>query len=238
MKFKYQPSSEMEKFGCEIYSLLVENFKQTFFVGGTVRDILLSRTPKDIDIATSAKPEAVAEILKKHYLDFNQTYKNLGIIIALKDTEAVAVATFRKEVYGTSRYPKTVFITDVKKDSERRDFTINSLYLSLKDGKVLDFHGGIEDLKKKQIKFVGEPKKRIIEDPLRIVRAFRFALELDFKIETESYLAIKNKFSCLGTLSRNKILSEVDKLKNSTQKKKLLKCLIDEKNLDKFFKTR
>ncbi|MBL8030051.1 MAG: CCA tRNA nucleotidyltransferase [Candidatus Doudnabacteria bacterium] len=216
----------------------MENSKQTFFVGGTVRDILLKRNVKDVDISTSIKPEVVAEILKKHYIDFNQTYKNLGIIIALKEQHAIAVATFRKEAYSKSRYPKITFIQEAKKDSERRDFTINSLYLSLKNGQILDFHNGLEDIKKKKICFIGDPKKRITDDPLRIVRALRFSLELNFKIENKSYLAIKNKFLTLGTLTKTKIFSEVEKLTNLSQRKILIKCLTNEKNLDKYFKSR
>jgi tRNA nucleotidyltransferase (CCA-adding enzyme) len=237
MNIKYQPKNSLEKFGQEIYFLLVENFPETYFVGGTVRDILLNRKVEDIDIATSAKPEAVAEILKNHFIDFNLGYKNLGVILALKENLIAAVATFRAEKYTGSRYPKITYIKEVKKDSERRDFTINSLYLSLKSNKILDFYKGVEDLKKKRIKFIGEAKEKINEDPLRIVRALRFALELNFKIEKQSFLAIKNKLSQTKLITKSRLQFELDKIKNSDSKKRLLLSLKDEKNLDKFFKT-
>ena len=215
----------------------MENFPETYFVGGTVRDILLKRKVEDIDIATSAKPEAVAEIFKNHFIDFNLGYKNLGVILALKENLIAAVATFRTEKYTGSRYPKITYIKEVKKDSERRDFTINSLYLSLKSNKILDFYEGVEDLKKKRIKFIGEAKEKINEDPLRIVRALRFALELNFKIENQSFLAIKNKLSQTKLITKSRLHFELEKIQNLENKKKLLLSLQDEKNLDKFFKT-
>ncbi len=236
MKIKYKPKNNLEKFGQEIYFLLVENFPETYLVGGTVRDILLKREVADMDIATSAKPEIVAEVLKKHFIDFNLGYKNLGITLALRANLSAAIATFRTEKYTNSRYPKIGYIREAKKDSTRRDFTINSLYLSLKTNTLLDFHKGVEDLQKHQIRFVGDAKEKITQDPLRIIRALRFSEQLNFKIEKESYQAIKNKFSSVKLLTKSRIEFELEKIKNSNQKKKILLTLKDEKNLDKYFK--
>lgn len=238
MKIKYKPKNSLEKFGQEVYFLLVENFPETYLVGGTVRDILLRRAVEDMDIATSAKPEAVAEILKNHFIDFNLGYKNLGIILAIREKESAAIATFRTEEYTGSRYPKIKFITDVKKDSERRDFTINSLYLSLKTHTILDFHGGVNDIKAKRIKFIGDAKVKIQEDPIRIARALRFAEELNFKIEKNSFLAIKNQFELIKYLTKSKLRTEVNKINSESHKKIFLKVISDKKNLDKYFKIR
>ncbi len=234
----YKPKTNLEIFGNLVCGLLVENFPKTFLVGGTVRDILLKRPVKDIDIATSARPEQAAEILKNHFIDFNLGFKNLGIVVAKKDSFTATVATLRKEQYSDSRYPKIVFVNDPKTDSQRRDFTINALYLSAKTGKILDFYTGIKDLKTKKIRFVGEPLKKISQDPLRIIRALRFALELGFKIEKQSFLAIKKSFAAVNQLSKSRLETEVLKLKNLKKQNLLRGALQAEKNLDKYFKSR
>lgn len=235
---RYQPKTKLEEFGVRVYNLLVENFPSTFFVGGTVRDILLQREVTDIDIATSARPKIVIEILKKHSVEFSSGFKNLGVITATNEEASAAVATFRKESYSGSRYPKIAYVSSVKIDSKRRDFTINSLYLSLKLNKILDFYNGLEDLRHKRIRFIGDPKIKIQEDPLRIIRALRFSLALGFKIENKSFIAIKNKFGCLKNLTKSRINSELVKFKTDDDKKIILKVLDNEKNLDKYFKTR
>jgi tRNA nucleotidyltransferase (CCA-adding enzyme) len=207
------------KFGVGVYDLLVDNFPQTYFVGGTVRDLLLRKTTTDIDLATAAKPDEVMQLLDQHKINFDLRHKQFGIIVAFNKSSSVEIATFRKESYSHSRYPKIEFAKDAKADSQRRDFTINSLYLSLKRQKILDFHHSLRDLKLKTIRFVGNPHKSVKQDPLRIVRALRFALSLNFSIEKTSLLAIKKHFKLLSTLSKSRLSTEVSKIKNPRQKK-------------------
>ncbi|HYV33537.1 MAG TPA: hypothetical protein VE973_01680 [Candidatus Limnocylindria bacterium] len=236
MKYNFKPTSALELFGYKVYTILVENFSQTFFVGGMVRDLLLKRRVRDIDIATSADPEQVMAILNKHGIAYDPQYKKLGIVAIPFRKINLSVTTFRMDYYINSRYPKVTFATNIKKDALRRDFTVNSLYLSLKTNQILDFNKGLADIKSRRIKFIGDPKKRIQEDPLRIIRALRFALVLDLKLEKNTKIAIKNNFQMIGQLTKTKIKKEVEKIKSLKQKNILKKVINSPKLLDKYFK--
>lgn len=227
----------------KIYFLLVENFPQTFFVGGAVRDALLGRKIIDIDIATSATPPEVAVLLSKNKINFDDSYSQFGVIVAEQGSESVEIATFRKETYGSSRYPKIKYTANAKEDAPRRDFTINALYLQVKTNKILDFFGGRKDIKNRMIKFIGNPKKRIAEDPLRIARALRFCIMLDFKLEKQTKKQIKNNFNLIKSLTKSKLEKEILKLhaeRDRALREKnifILKKVINRpETLDKYFK--
>ncbi len=192
---------------------VAKEFPQTFFVGGFVRDLLLSREVHDIDIATSATPEQVAQCLNTDF-DVDDEAKNFGV---LKINNQLEITTFREETYSGSRYPKVNFIDSPEIDSRRRDFTINGLYMSL-EGEILDFHGGIADLGAGLIRFIGDPQTRIDEDPLRLLRAIRLSLQLDFTIEEQTRQAIQKNFSALTTLKQSQIETEIKKLDPNVQK--------------------
>jgi poly(A) polymerase len=235
MKLNFKPKSELEKFGIKIYFLLVENFPQTFFVGGAVRDKLLGKKITDIDIATSATPQEVVSILKDHYVDLNIGYQKFGVIVALSLPCRIAITTFRKDLPADSRYPVVTYTKDPKIDAQRRDFTINALYLSLKTGKILDFYKGLQDVKKHLIRFIGNPAKRIEEDPLRIIRALRFALVNSLTIEKKSYAAIKKYFPLAKKITKSKLETEFKKI-NSEKNKKIMEQVINNpETLDKYF---
>ncbi len=234
MKYIFKPKTKLEQFGAKIYNLLVDNFSHTYLVGGAVRDLLLRKKGLDVDLATEATPDQIIQTLNKHGIDFNANHKQFGIIIALDGRMSTEIATFRKEAYSNSRYPKIQFIKDPKQDSERRDFTVNSLYLSLKQQKIFDFHQGLVDLKNKKIKFIGSPAKRIKEDPLRIVRALRFSLALGFTLEKNTLQSIKKHFSEIKNLSQNRLNMELNKIKAQENKKIVLNSLTSPKLLDKF----
>jgi len=219
VKLNYRPKSKLEKFGQKIFNLLVENFPQTFYVGGMVRDLLLRKKIRDIDIATSADPEQVIAMLKKHGISADPKYKKLGIVAIPFGSVNLSVTTFRMDYYINSRYPKVTFIANIKQDAQRRDFTINALYLSPKSGTLIDFHNGVGDLKRRQLRLIGDPKKRLAEDPLRIVRALRFAKTLDLKLELGTKKTIENNFSLLNFLTKSRIESELKKIKSLRQRK-------------------
>lgn len=229
MKFTYKPKNNLEKFGRKVYDLLVENFSQTYYVGGLVRDSLLGLAITDVDLATEAKPKEVIDILEKNGVSYEAGAKAFGVIKALSGKQSVEIATFRKDSPGKGRFPKVKFITSPKEDSKRRDFTINSLYLKPKSANILDFHDGLKDLKRKQIKFIGLPNKRIKEDPLRIIRAIRFALLLKFNLEKGTLTSMLDYFYLINLLSKKKIHFEVLKLKNKKLKRKL-KSILKNKN--------
>ena len=197
--------SPLIKFGVGIYSVLVENFFQTFFVGGMVRDLLLNKSIKDIDITTEAEPAEIIEALQQAKISYDDSNKKYGSIIAKQGTLNVEITTLRTDEKGTNRYHGVTFITKPKIDSQRRDFTINSLYLSLNKNSISDFQNGLKDIKSEQIKFIGNPALRIKQDPLRIIRALRFALQLNFNFEKKTKLAIKNNFNLLNNLTKTKL---------------------------------
>lgn len=236
-KISFKPKTILEKFGFKVYSVLVENFTHTFFVGGTVRDLILNKNILDIDIATSATPAEVVFVLNKNQIYTNSAFKNFGVIEAVAKKLKVSVTTFRKETQTKSRYPKIAFTPNIKLDSQRRDFTINALYFSPKSAEILDFHQGLTDLKKKQIVFVGNPQKRIYEDPLRILRAFRFALNLKFKLSKKAFESINKNFYLTKQLTKSKIQTEIKKVLGKDNKILFKQIISGKKTLDKQFKT-
>jgi len=231
MKLDYKPKSELEKFGQKVFNLLVENFPQTFYVGGMVRNLLLNKKVADIDIATQVLPLEIVKLLSDSGIACDSSSARFGVVTAKKGTHKIEITTFRKDLPGKSRYPKVAFVKSSKIDSNRRDFSINALYFSPISGKILDFHQGLTDLKLKNLKFIGNPEKRIKEDPLRIIRALRFAQTLNFKLETGSKSAIKNNFYLVETLTKLKIIKELGKIKSPKQRKLILE-IISKKTLD------
>lgn len=227
--------SKLGKFGVGVYNALVENFPRTYYTGGTVRDFLLRKKIEDIDIATSGKPDEVVRVLNKYFIECNQGYKNLGVIIATENSNTAAIATFRKDLPSKTRYPEIKFAKSERVDSKRRDFTINSLYFSPKARQIFDFHGGLEDLRKKKIRFIGQAEKRIKEDPLRILRAMRFGLSLNFQLDQNAKKIIKKHFILVDQLSQNKINNEINKLKNLLPKRIIKNVINNPKLLDKYF---
>jgi tRNA nucleotidyltransferase (CCA-adding enzyme) len=234
MKFIYQSKTDLEKFGTKVYSLLVENFPQTFFVGGMVRNLLLKKQVTDIDIATSAHPNQVEKILRDNQIQIDSLNQKFGIEVAKREGYCVEVATLRKDLKAKSRYPAVKFISDIKTDSSRRDFTVNSLYLSVNTYRIFDFHSGLKDLNKRLIRFIGHPETRIKEDPLRILRALRFAISLNFKLEKTTFAAIKNNLGLTGTLTKSRRQKEIDKLPGQKFKKIMERILANPKLLDKY----
>ncbi len=177
-------------------------------IGGSSRDYLLGRDSDDFDFVTDATPEQEKAFLPD--ADFH--FAKYGSIHFLFMGKKVDVVTLREEVgYQDHRHPSEVnFITDKEKDSWRRDFTINALYID-KDEHIYDYHGGLEDLRKKQIRFIGDPNKRIEEDPIRILRAERFAARLGFDIEEDSAKAIASSRHLLSLLNPEKVKMELKK---------------------------
>ncbi|HEY3148319.1 MAG TPA: CCA tRNA nucleotidyltransferase [Dongiaceae bacterium] len=143
------------------------------FVGGCVRDALVGRPIRDIDIATPLSPQRVTDLLKKAGLKAVPTGIEHGTITAVADKTGVEVTTLRLDVETDGRRAKVVFTDDWKADAARRDLTINALSADA-DGKVHDYFGGLDDLAAGRVRFVGDPRQRITEDYLRLLRFFRF----------------------------------------------------------------
>ncbi len=193
---------------------------ESFLVGGYVRDTLLGIKTFDVDICTSALPKdihAIFSICSNNYGGANLKIDNLNIDIT----------TFREDGTYTNRHPEEVkYITDLKTDLKRRDFTINAICMD-KNDKVIDLLDGVDDLNNRVIKMIGNPDDRLKEDPLRILRAIRFATVLDFAIDEKLMLSLTENAFLISTLSGVRIKEELDKILSSPNFKKGLKLLDD-----------
>ena len=214
----------------EVLKEFTNNGYSAYIVGGYVRDFLLKRETIDIDICTSATPKEIASIFKldtvmdKEYGSAKINYKGYKFDIT----------TYRKEKkYLDNRRPSEIeYIDNVKDDLLRRDFTINTFCMD-SDENVLDMLAVLDDLNKKVIKTVGDPKYRIKEDCLRILRAIRFATILDFDIDKNTKFYLKKYGYLLKHLSFNRKKEELDKIFTSVNKEKGINLILELK-LDKY----
>lgn len=182
-----------------------------YAVGGCVRDSILGKAPKDWDICTSAIPRRVMECFKEHHVI--ETGLKHGTITIMLGNVPFEVTTYRIDGnYSDNRHPDSVAFTNtLKEDLSRRDFTINAMAYNPAAG-VVDFFGGISDLRAGIIKCVGDPDKRFQEDALRIMRALRFASELGFSIDGDTSAAMRKNRKLLNNISAERIAGEIRKL--------------------------
>ena len=215
-KLKLNIPSDIKK----IYKLFKKNRKQLFIVGGAVRDAILGKNPKDFDLATDAKPDEVEAIAKQGGFKTVDVGKSFGVVIV----NGHEIATFRKDI-GKGRRPDAVDYTDISGDVRRRDLTINALFYDLGRGEIVDLVGGIADLKKKQIRTVGDPIERFDEDPLRKLRAVRFSASVGGRMHKDTWYALKKNPDISG-VSSERIRDEFIKgLRKAYMPKKYLKML-------------
>ncbi len=185
---------------------------EAYFVGGSVRDVLLSRAIHDVDIATSAYPEEIKKIFP-HTIDVGIEHGTVLVLAGPTEAEHYEVTTFRTESkYTDYRRPDHVdFVRDLAEDLKRRDFTMNALAMNV-DGQMIDLFNGISDMEGKIIRAVGLPEERFNEDALRIMRALRFCATLNFGIEKTTFSAMKSHAHLLKKISIERIFIELDKL--------------------------
>ena len=182
------------------------------FVGGCVRKILNNEKFDDIDLATNIKPEEVKECLKNNNINFYETGIEHGTITANIEEKNFEITSLREDVLSDGRRAVVEFTKDWKKDSFRRDLTINSIYSDL-DGNLFDPHDGLKDLQNGIVKFIGDPEKRIKEDYLRILRYVRFFLNYSKKKHESNIIRIiKQNISGVINLSKERLLDELKKL--------------------------
>ena len=192
----------------ELAELYNHNGYQLYMVGGSVRDYLLNIALTDMDLVTDATPEEEKSFLE--HADY--TFAKYGSIKLIYKDVKFDITTLRKETgYVDSRHPKQVeFTKDLKVDVLRRDLTINALYLD-KDLKVIDNVEGQKDLSIHLIRMIGDPLTRIVEDPLRIVRIYRFKFDLGFEVDKKLEQVIEENYHLLSKLNIEKIKEEVRK---------------------------
>ena len=195
----------------ELVKIFEKNNHSLFLVGGTVRDYLLGLPLTDMDVVTDAVPEEIEKFLP----EANFVFAKYGSV-SYKDSDGVKfdITTLRKEnSYEDSRHPgKIEFVKELYVDVLRRDFTINGLYMD-KNLKVIDYVKGQADLENHLLRVIGKPENRLKEDPLRIIRAIRFAIDFDLNIESELDIAIRDNIDLLKNLNIEKIKQDIKKIK-------------------------
>lgn len=181
-------------------------------VGGVVREILRSNTAKDIDLATTAAPLQIIEALKHEKIKYIETGISHGTVTAILNSRPYEITTLRKDIETTGRHATVEFSNSWAEDSNRRDFTINAMYLDSL-GNLYDFHNGQKDLHNSVVRFVGDAPTRIVEDYLRILRFFRFFGYLpNAKYIADEVTAIKTHLHGLDRLSGERIYNEMHKI--------------------------
>jgi tRNA nucleotidyltransferase/poly(A) polymerase len=203
---------------------LKEHGHTALFAGGCVRDMLLGRDISDYDVATSAKPKEVQRL-------FRRTLKvgvQFGIVVALIDGHQIEIATFRSDgEYLDGRRPESIIFSSPEEDAARRDFTINGIFYDPEDRELRDYVGGQEDLWRGQIRAIGTPEHRILEDHLRLLRAVRFSARFGFPIEAKTRAAVEAHAHLIRKVSPERIKDELGKILKEPTRARGLPALLD-----------
>lgn len=188
---------------------------EAYLVGGSVRDLLLGRKPKDFDVGTDARPNEIKRIFRNCFL-VGRRFRLAHIVFGKK---VIETATFRKapdanavqDEHGLYQYEDNTFGTPCE-DAHRRDFTVNGLFYDIRTFSIIDYVGGLKDLKNKTIRSIGDPTIRFREDPVRMMRAVRFAAKLDFNIASSDWKAMKRYAHELPNASLSRLAEEILRL--------------------------
>ena len=197
-------------------------------VGGPVRDLLLQRTPTDLDFTTSAQPAEIERCLTGWVDALWDVGRQFGTIGARVGDTGIEVTTYRSEAYDpASRKPEVSFGTSLTGDLKRRDFTVNAMALTLPAGRFVDPSGGLPDLAERRLRTPGTAEASFSDDPLRMLRAARFAATLDFSVAPEVVAAMSGLAARLGIVSAERIRDELTKLLLSPRPQVGLRLLVD-----------
>ncbi len=208
-----EPIAPRRQLATRIVRKLVDAGYTALFAGGCVRDDLLGRPPKDYDVATNASPEQVRQIFGKgRTLAIGAQFGVISVLGDNKQEGQVDVATFRNDgAYIDGRRPNSITFSSPEEDAQRRDFTINGLFYDPLAQRIIDYVGGREDMDRKLLRAIGDPVARFEEDKLRMLRAIRFAAEIDFKIDPATFVAIQQLASKIHVVSGERIAGEMSR---------------------------
>ncbi|MGW3289543.1 CCA tRNA nucleotidyltransferase [Streptomyces sp. NPDC001002] len=211
---------------------LARRFQEAGFslalVGGPVRDALLGRLSNDLDFTTDAHPEDVLKIVRPWADAVWEVGIAFGTVGVQKDGHQLEVTTYRSESYDrTSRKPEVSYGDSIEEDLVRRDFTVNAMALALPERKFIDPHGGLDDLAAGILRTPGTPEASFSDDPLRMMRAARFAAQLDFEVAPEVVAAMKDMAGRIEIVSAERVREELNKLILSAHPRKGLTLLVD-----------
>lgn len=208
---------------------------EAYLVGGCVRDLYLNRKPKDFDVATSARPEQIRRVFRNSRI-IGRRFKLAHVFFGSKIIET---STFRSspsdedDSEGESSSDEDLLIThdnewgDVEQDARRRDFTINGLFYDIEHHEIVDFVDGVADLDRGVIRTIGDPEVRFREDPVRMIRAIKFAARLDFTIETDSWAALLECAPDIARCSRARLVEELYKLLRGGAAKRAFELMLE-----------
>lgn len=221
------PREEISSNAIKVVSRLKERGYQAYLIGGCVRDSLLGKSPKDFDVATNATPSEIrssfsnCRIIGKRFLLAHILFRN----------EIIEVATFRTSVQETQKHSKTKILAQdnnfgtIEQDVLRRDFTLNALYYDPIENKIVDLVGGLNDLESKVVRVIGNPLQRFQEDPVRMIRAARYAAKLSLKLDIEAKEALLKKGSLILHVPKARLLEEFHKCFFNEQAYPILKLM-------------
>lgn len=215
----------------KVLNRLVSAGFQAYLVGGSVRDLLLNKAPKDFDVATNATPNEVKNLFKNGRI-IGRRFKLVHILF---HREIIEVATFRgHEAEDSSQQTneRGMLVRDntygsLDEDAWRRDFTINSLYYNIDDSSIIDFTGGVHDVEQKLIKIIGDPLTRYTEDPVRMLRAVRFCAKLHFTLSPETAAPFPQVSQLITHVSNSRLFDEMTKLYQCGEAETVQKLLLE-----------
>lgn len=207
-------AARIDQDAAKVVKRLTKAGYEAYLVGGCVRDLLLGKSPKDFDVATSARPDAVRDLFRNSRI-IGRRFRLVHVLYA--DGKVIETATFRRNPTESDKSDDLLIRDDntfgrADEDAARRDFTINALFYDLDSSTVLDWCGGMADIAARSVRTIGDPVIRFKEDPVRMLRAIKFSARLDLGIEPETYHAL---VQCRGTLAmaaRPRLFEEVLRL--------------------------
>ncbi|MBU0650434.1 HD domain-containing protein [bacterium] len=195
-----------------------------YYAGGCVRDMIMGIPSEDIDIATNAIPDEVIKLFKRTI----PVGLQFGVVIVMAGEKKYEVATFRTDLdYKDGRHPEGVTFSSQEEDAKRRDFTINGMFYDPIEEKIIDFVSGQEDIKKQIIRAIDDPDRRFEEDKLRMLRAVRFSARFNFKIEDNTFNAIKRHAHKINEVSAERVRDELVKMFTNKNRSLALQLLND-----------
>ncbi len=211
----------------ELGKLFKKANKGLYLVGGSVRDVFLGKFEQDLDFTTEALPDEIECIVKSWADDLWTIGKEYGTVGLSKQGTKVEITTFRAEIYRQeSRHPQVSYSKTIEEDLKRRDFTVNSMALSLPEGELIDPYGGLGDLSAKILRTPQDPEKSFTDDPLRMLRALRFMSTIGFTLDQSVIDSIEKLRDRLSIISKERIRDEFSKLLLGDNATEALKYLI------------
>ena len=203
------PTTSIREHAAGVVRTLVKSGYEAYWAGGCVRDTIMGRTPKDFDIATSARPDDVLKLFTKT----REVGKAFGVVQVHSGDFMFDVATFRRDAgVQDGRHPERVEFCAAEEDARRRDFTINGLFYDPMRDQVIDFVGGVDDIRRKLVRSIGSPDERFAEDFLRMLRAVRFASTLQFDLDPAAADAIRRLAPNIARISPERIQQELTRI--------------------------